>query len=87
VDTTWVHDEVHDERCFRTSLSSSTIAPSSLPKTRRRGNHKRNLTMMADTNVDMMVGRRAMHRNHDKVDCELDDDAVMSGARIERHKS
>jgi hypothetical protein len=27
VDTTWVDDEVHDKRRFRTSFSSSTIAP------------------------------------------------------------
>jgi hypothetical protein len=86
VDTTWV-DEVHDERRFQTSLSSSTIAPSSLPHTRRRGNHKRNLTTMVDTIVDMMAGCRAMHSNHDKADHELDDDAVMSGTRAERHKS
>jgi hypothetical protein len=40
VDTMWVDDEVHDKRRFRTSLSSPTIAPSSLPHTRRRGDHK-----------------------------------------------
>jgi hypothetical protein len=42
---------------------------------------------MADTNVDMMAGCRVMHSNHDKVDCELDGDAIKSSARTERHKS
>jgi hypothetical protein len=28
-----------------------------------------------------MPGHRAMHNNHDKADCELDNDAVRSGAR------
>jgi|UPI00022077DB hypothetical protein len=36
---------------------------------------------MADTNIDMMPGRRAMPSNHDKADCEQYNDAVLSGAR------